>query len=113
VRVRVAVSPPYRAILVSQAAIGTDQNRQFVFVLDDENKVARRDVKAGTVHDGLQAVEGVTADDRVIVVGLQRVKPGAVVNPRLVEMPVPPQGSAPQNPPAVSKAPPPATKPKS
>jgi RND family efflux transporter MFP subunit len=93
VRIRVAISPRHPALLVSQDAVGTDQDLKFLYVLDEHNRVVRRDVKLGTVHDGLQAVaEGLKPDERVIVTGLQHVHPGTAVQPKLVEMPVPPGG---------------------
>ena len=107
VRVRVAVSPPHTALLVSQGAVGTDLDRKFVYVLDEHDRVVRREVQLGSVHDGLQEiVKGVTADDRVIIEGLQHVRPGTTVAPRLVEMPVPRTDDLPQTPPAVLKSPP-------
>ena len=108
VRVRVAVSPRHPALLVSQGAVGTDQDRKFVYVLDDEDKVVRREVELGSVHDGLQEiVKGVEPDDRVVIDGLQHLKPGMVVEPKLVDMPIPQGNSMPQTPPTVLRQPPP------
>ncbi|HJT76148.1 MAG TPA: efflux RND transporter periplasmic adaptor subunit [Gemmataceae bacterium] len=113
VRIRVAVSPPYPALLVVQDAVGTDQDLKFVYVLDDKNKVVRRDVTLGSEHGGMQVIQkGVGPEDRVLVNGLQHVHPGDVVNPQLVPMPVPRPGQLPQTPPAVLKeAVPPQQKP--
>jgi multidrug efflux system membrane fusion protein len=109
VRVQVPISPTYRAILVSQAAVGTDQEVEFVYVLDEDDKVVRKDVKLGTLHDGLQAIEsGVELNDRLIVLGLQHVKPGEKVSPRLVPMPIPSKGSSSSNPRAAMKVPAPS-----
>jgi RND family efflux transporter MFP subunit len=90
VRIRVPIGPPYKALLVPQSALGADQNLKFIYVLGDQNQVVRRNVKLGTQHEGLQAIpEGLKPDDRVIIYGVQHVRPGMVVNPKLVEMPVP------------------------
>jgi RND family efflux transporter MFP subunit len=106
VRIRVAVSPPYPALLVVQDAVGTDQDLQFVYVLDDKNQVVRRDMTLGSEHGGLQVVvKGVGARDRVVVSGLQHVHPGDVVQPKQVPMPVPRPGELPRTPPAVMKNP--------
>jgi multidrug efflux system membrane fusion protein len=91
VRVRLPVSPPYPALLVSETAVGTDQNLRYLYVVNEENKVVRHTVQLGTQQDGLQVIaEGLQPGERVIVNGLQHVHPGVVVSPRLVDMP---QGS--------------------
>jgi RND family efflux transporter MFP subunit len=87
-RVRFPISPRHRALLVSDRAIDTDQGRKVVYVVDQENKVVSRPVQLGAVHDGLRAVdEGLKPGERVIVSGLQQVRPGATVEPKLVDMP--------------------------
>jgi RND family efflux transporter MFP subunit len=109
VHVRVAISPPYQALLVTQAALGSDQNLSFLYVLDDHDRVVRHDVTLGAEHEGLQVItKGLEPNERVIVSGVQHVKPGAVVSPRVVPMPVPRPGAPPQTPPAVLKEPPPS-----
>jgi RND family efflux transporter MFP subunit len=90
VRIRVPVGPPYQAILIAQRALGTDQDLKFVYVLDEQNQVVRRDVKLGTQQEGLQVItEGLKASERVVVNGVQKVRSGLVVSPKLVPMPVP------------------------
>ena len=88
VRVRVPTSGQYQAILLNPEAVGTDQDLKYVFVVEDnENKVVRHNVKLGSLQDGLQVVtEGVTPKERVIVNGLQRVRPGSPVAPSVVPM---------------------------
>jgi RND family efflux transporter MFP subunit len=87
-RVRVPVGTSYVATLVSERALGTDQGQKYVYVLNDNDEVVYRRVEAGTLHDGLRAIkEGLRPGERVVVSGLQRVKPGSKVQPRLVEMP--------------------------
>ena len=88
-RVRLPLSEPQRALLVSERAIDTDQGQKILYLVDDKNEVASRPVRLGAIHDGLRAIEdGLKAGERVIVVGLQQVRPGAVVEPKLVDMPV-------------------------
>lgn len=87
VRVRLRMSAPHPVLLVNERAIGTDQGEKFVYVVDAQNKVSYRRVKLGMVFDGLRAVEeGLQPDDRIVVNGLQRVRPGIVVQPEAVEM---------------------------
>jgi membrane fusion protein, multidrug efflux system len=102
VLVRVPTSAAYQALLVAPEAVGTDQDLKYLFVVDAEDKVVRHAVKLGSLQDGLQVItEGLAKGERVIVNGLQRVAPGAVVTPTLVPMPLPPTGSPSTNPPAV------------
>ena len=86
-RVRLADEAPRPRLLISDRAVGTDQDRKFVYAVDRDNKVTYRGVKLGSLHEGLRIVhDGLTADDRVIVRGLQRVRPGALVSPTPVPM---------------------------
>jgi len=84
-RVEVPSGPPSEALLVPDAAIGTEQVRKFVLVVDDEDVARVKYVTLGTVIDGLRVVQsGLNADDRVIVNGVMRVRPGAKVSPQVV-----------------------------
>lgn len=75
------------AVLINDRAVGTDQNRKFVFVVGADNKAQYRAVKLGPTVDGLRVVkEGLKADEKIIVNGLQRVRPGAPVAPQIVPM---------------------------
>jgi RND family efflux transporter MFP subunit len=86
-RVRLPAGAAHETVLVADRAVGTDQDRRYVYVVDAEDKVQRRVVKLGPLHDGLRVVrEGLGASDRVVVVGLQRVRPGVQVTPDLVPM---------------------------
>ncbi|HEX2099505.1 MAG TPA: efflux RND transporter periplasmic adaptor subunit, partial [Candidatus Synoicihabitans sp.] len=79
-RVRLPVSAPLPAVLISERAIGTDQSQKFVLTVDGENTVAYRAVKLGPIWNGQRVVrEGLQAGDRVVVNGLQRVRPGMTV----------------------------------
>jgi RND family efflux transporter MFP subunit len=87
-RVRVPVSPPHQALLVSDRALDTDQGQKILYVVNDKNEVVSRPIRVGAIHDGLRAIEGgLKAGERVIVTGLQLVRPGVTVEPMLVAMP--------------------------
>lgn len=86
-RVQLGASTPREGLLVDEKAIGTDQNKRFVVLVDQNNRTAYREVKLGAVQQGLRVVEeGLQAGDRIVVNGLQRVRPGDAVTPRLVPM---------------------------
>jgi multidrug efflux system membrane fusion protein len=71
---------PHQAILIDDKAIGTDQNKRFVLVVGSDNKAGYREVKLGSVFEGKRVVEsGLNADERIIVTGLQSVRPGELV----------------------------------
>jgi RND family efflux transporter MFP subunit len=112
VRVRVPTSGPYQALLVNAEAVGTDQDLKYVFVVDQDNKVVRHNIKLGSLQDGLQVItDGLRPRERVIVNGLQRVQQGATVNPTLVPMPTPTQGAlSPTSPPVLTAPAPPPKK---
>jgi RND family efflux transporter MFP subunit len=87
-RVRVPIGEHPKALLVTDRAIDTDQGQKIVYVVNDNNEVVSRPVRLGALHDGLRAVEdGLKPGDRVIVNGLLQIRPGAIVEPTLVEMP--------------------------
>ncbi|NVD97351.1 efflux RND transporter periplasmic adaptor subunit [Massilia sp. BJB1822] len=75
------------ALLISERAIGTDQNRKFVYVVGADNKAEYRAVKLGPTVDGFRVVrEGLKAGEKIVINGLQRVRPGAPVTPQIVPM---------------------------
>tara|TARA_R110002050_G_scaffold1244_5_gene8845 strand:+ start:153162 stop:154340 length:1179 start_codon:yes stop_codon:yes gene_type:complete len=77
-----------KAILISERAIGTDQNRKFVYVVNDENKTTYREVILGDSIDGSRIVHsGLKAGDKVIVRGLMRIQPDMLVEPRVLTSP--------------------------
>jgi RND family efflux transporter MFP subunit len=89
VRVRVPTSPTFQGLLVSQQAIQTNQNLKYVDVLNDQDEIVRRDVKLGGLQDGLQVISsGLGPKERVVISGMQHVKPGSKVTPKLIPMPV-------------------------
>ena len=100
VRVRVPVAEPKPGVLVTDRAVGTDQDRKYVYVVNDKNVVEYRPVKLGAIHNGLRAVtEGLTPGDWVIVNGIQRARPGATVAPQKVSMrPETPAAASPPTP---------------
>ena len=77
------------ALLISERAVGTDQNKKFVMVVGADDKANYREITLGADVDGLRIVtSGLKANERVVVNGLQRVRPGALVAPRVVTMSV-------------------------
>jgi RND family efflux transporter MFP subunit len=86
-RVKLLGHNSYRAVLVDDRAIGTDQSQKFVYVIDAQNKVTYRPVTVGRLDDGLRIVQkGLQPGETVVVNGLQRVRPGVVVAPERVAM---------------------------
>jgi RND family efflux transporter MFP subunit len=86
-RVRVPIGKPQKAVLVAEQAIGSDQGQKFVYVVDDKNEVQYRRVTVGKVDGGLRVIEaGLKADEKIIVAGLQRVRPGSAVTAKTVDM---------------------------
>src|SRR5215470_3652476 len=82
-RVQVPGSPPYEALLVPDVAIGTEQTRKFVMVVDGENVARTRYVTLRQTVDGMRVIkDGLARDDRVIVDGLMRARNGTKVTPQ-------------------------------
>jgi RND family efflux transporter MFP subunit len=82
-RLRVPGSPSYQALLVPDAAIGTEQARKYLLVVDGENVVRQKYVTLGQVSDNLRVIkDGLAPEDRVIVNGLMRARPGQKVTPQ-------------------------------
>jgi RND family efflux transporter MFP subunit len=98
-RVQVAGSPPYAALLVPDAAVGTEQTRKFVLTVGADNQVVPKYVTLGQItNDNLRVIKsGVSADDRIIVNGLMRARPGQKVTPQEEGKPgaEPAQGTSP------------------
>jgi hypothetical protein len=70
-------------LLVEERAIGTDQAQKFVLTLTSTNTVAYRSVKLGPVIDGKRVIRsGLEEDEKIVVNGLQRVRPGMPVTPQ-------------------------------
>jgi RND family efflux transporter MFP subunit len=82
-RAQVPGSAPYETLLITDAAIGSEQARKYVLVVDAENIARQRYVQLGPFVDGMRVIrDGVNADDRVIVNGLMRARPGQKVTPQ-------------------------------
>ena len=95
-RLRMGQPKTEPALMVNERAIGTDQNKKYVMVVGADNKAAYREVTLGVFVDGLRMVtNGLTAGERIVVNGLQRVRPGALVAPKLVSMTGSDQAQAP------------------
>jgi RND family efflux transporter MFP subunit len=87
VRVRMPVTAPKEYLMVAERALGQDQGQRYALVVSGKNIVEYRPVELGPLEAGLCAVEaGLSADDWVIVNGLQRVRPGVQVAPQRVSM---------------------------
>jgi RND family efflux transporter MFP subunit len=79
-RVRVTASPPYTTLLIPDAAIGTEQARKYVLVVDDGGVARQKYVIPGQLDEGMRVIkDGLAASDRVIVNGLMRARPGVKV----------------------------------
>lgn len=87
VRVRLLGTSKYRGTLINDRAILTDQDRRFVLVVGEDDTLEYRAITTGPLVDGLRAVrQGLAGGERIVVNGLQRVRPGMVVKPRMVPM---------------------------
>jgi RND family efflux transporter MFP subunit len=80
-RVRVPGSPAYATLLVPDGAILSEQARKYVLVVDGESVARQRYVTLGELVDGQRVIkDGLASDDRLIVNGLMRARPGVKVN---------------------------------
>ncbi|HBT5687151.1 TPA: multidrug efflux RND transporter periplasmic adaptor subunit OqxA, partial [Klebsiella pneumoniae] len=87
-RVRLPGSAEFKATLIDDKAVLTDQDRKYVYIVDKDGKAQRRDIIPGRLADGLRIVQkGLNPGDSVIVDGLQKVfMPGMPVNAKTVAM---------------------------
>ena len=86
-RIRMGQARTDKAMLVSERAIGTDQSKKFVMVIGADNKAEYREVTLGASSNGLRIVsKGLKPGERVVVNGLQHIRPGALVTPQTVTM---------------------------
>ncbi len=82
VNVRLPFGKPHPALMIADQAVGTNQRQKFLMVVNKKNVAEYRPVELGPLRDGFRVIEsGITADDRVIVNGLMRARPGTVVAP--------------------------------
>lgn len=86
-RIRMGQATKGTALLINERAVGTDQNKKFVLVVGADNKAIYREVTLGASVNGLRIVkQGLEANERIVVNGLQRIRPGSLVAPQSVEM---------------------------
>ncbi|MGH7628680.1 MAG: efflux RND transporter periplasmic adaptor subunit [Gemmatimonadales bacterium] len=86
-RLKLVGSARYRAVLVLDRAVGTDQDKKFVLVLQPDSTVEYRPVQIGRLVDGLRIVTaGLKGGERIVINGLQRVRPGMKVAPTVAPM---------------------------
>ena len=86
-RLRMGQAETAPQLLVSERAVGTDQNKKFVMVVDADSKAAYREVFLGASVDGMRVVvSGLQAGERIVVNGLQRIRPGVLLAPQTVAM---------------------------
>lgn len=96
-RIRLGGGQERQALLITEKAVGTDQDKRFVMVVGADNKTEYRAVRTGATHDGLVIVEqGLRAGERIVVNGLQRIRPGDTVSPTTTGMNDSPAKAAPQ-----------------
>lgn len=82
-RIRLGQADAQNRMTISERAVGTDQDKKFVFVVAPDNTVSYRQIELGAAVDGQRIVKsGLQAGDRIVVSGLQRIRPGAVVAPQ-------------------------------
>ena len=87
-RVRVPGSRPYRAILIPDEALGSDQSRRIVFAIGPDDKIVTKPVRPGPRIDGYRVIrEGLGPDDVIVINGLSRARPGTQVSPKMTELP--------------------------
>ncbi len=86
-RLRMPIGKRENALLVTERAIGSDQGGRFLLTVNSENMVEKKPIRMGQLVDGLRVIEeGLQADDRVVVNGIQRARPGAKVDPEQTDM---------------------------
>jgi len=87
-RVRLGSGSTHPALLIDEKAVGTDQDKRYVLVVDAQNQANYREIRLGAAHGELRVVEsGLQPGERIVVNGLQRVRPGSQVSPHLIAMP--------------------------
>ena len=86
-RIKLEGTDRHDSVLIDDRAVGTDQDKKFVLKVGTDNSAAYTPVQLGPIVDGLRVVRaGLRTGDRIIVNGLQRVRPGAPVTPKEIPM---------------------------
>lgn len=94
VRIRIPVGPKYDAVMIPEQSIATDQTIKYVYVVNDSGKVERRDIELGGSRGSWRIVKsGLQGDDRVILRGIQRVRPEQEVEVEQEKVAPPPASS--------------------
>jgi multidrug efflux system membrane fusion protein len=94
-RLRMGQAKTGNALLINERAVGTDQNKRYVIVVGEGDKAVWREVRLGTSVNGLRVVtEGLKPGERIVVNGLQRIRPGSIVAPKEVPMDAKPEVTA-------------------
>ncbi|HBO79524.1 MAG TPA: efflux transporter periplasmic adaptor subunit, partial [Cupriavidus sp.] len=99
-KIKLGGGTPHPAVLINDRAIGTDQGKKFVLVVDQANKLTYREVELGPTYEGLRVIrKGLKPGESIVVNGLMRVRPGDTVAPKPVSMAfrseLEPRGNAP------------------
>lgn len=104
VRIRLPIDEPHDALVIPEEALGSDQGQRFLYVVDDQNIAQYRRVEVGSPYgDGMRVItDGLKPGERVVVNGLQRVRPGNPVTP----LPAAPKTSSSSSPSATAESPP-------
>lgn len=106
-RARLLGSGTYKAMLIPDEAVTTDQTRKLVYVVGQDNKTAARPIETGPLVDGLRVVKsGLKPGDHVVIAGATNLQPGAVVTPKMTQIRARPGDSPPSA--QVDTAPPPS-----
>jgi RND family efflux transporter MFP subunit len=83
VRIRFQVGSSHLAVVVPEEGVGTDQGQKFVYVVDAKDEIEYRKIKTGPLDKGWRVIEdGLATGERIVVSGIQRVRPMMKVEPR-------------------------------
>jgi multidrug efflux system membrane fusion protein len=87
-RMRLLSQENVSVMLVPDIIVGTDQSRKFIYVVTNDNKIDRKFVTLGELHtqDLRIITEGLDANDNILVNGMMRARPGAMVSPKQVDI---------------------------
>jgi len=87
-RVEVSASNTYKGILIPDDAIGSDQDQRVVYVVAEDGSFTTKPVRLGPRLYGYRVIrEGMTGDETIVVNGLTRLRPGVVVDPKMITLP--------------------------
>jgi membrane fusion protein, multidrug efflux system len=87
-RISIPGSNNHRAVLIPDEAIGSDQDRRIVYVVDSENNISAKPVRPGPKIDGYRVVRsGLSGEETIVVAGLMRIRPNVKVAPQMTTLP--------------------------